>query len=123
MYSNCETRGFKVRDDGLRHCEWCGSIHPEDLYNLLVENKIVLGGSDWKYGYPHKFYAYVRNKDLKLNGGKFYTNHLVSELLDEDMFNKVISTINKFSGITFERKEEKLYYTAPYPGFQKMAMS
>lgn len=41
-----------------RSCSYCGCIHPEDLYQLLQnEAGVNLGGSDWKYGWPHKFYV------------------------------------------------------------------
>jgi hypothetical protein len=41
-----------------RNCGYCGSIHPEDLMTIALapDSKIKIGGSDWKYGYPHKFY-------------------------------------------------------------------
>lgn len=120
MFGSCVTHGFEVRDNGFRHCKYCGSIHPEDLYNLLIEGKVTLGGSDWKYGWPHKFYVYEKG-NLRLSGAKFYNNHLSTELLDEETFNKVVDTINLHSGITFERKEGKLYYSAPYAGYQKMS--
>lgn len=41
----------------FRTCSYCGSIHPEDLYKYLSEGIAELGGSDWKYGWPHKFYV------------------------------------------------------------------
>lgn len=40
----------------FRTCSYCGSINPEDLYRLLSEGNGTLSGSDWKYGWPHKFY-------------------------------------------------------------------
>ena len=40
----------------FRSCGYCGSIHPEDLTRAL-EAGATLGGSDWKYGWPHKFYV------------------------------------------------------------------
>lgn len=120
MFGSCKESGFNVREDGFRHCEYCGSLHPEDLYELLIQNKVTLGGSDWKYGWPHKFYIYA--KELKLSGSKFYNNHLSLELLDEETFNKVAPVISQYSSITWERKEEgKLYYTAPHHGFQRMS--
>jgi hypothetical protein len=39
----------------FRTCSYCGSIHPEDLLNALRAGAKA-GGSDWKYGWPHKFY-------------------------------------------------------------------
>lgn len=40
----------------FRTCSYCGSIHPEDLVEALKAGA-TLGGSDWKYGWPHKFYV------------------------------------------------------------------
>lgn len=47
---------WQIRD-GRRHCSWCGSVHPEALIRLVAEGA-QLGGSDWKYGWPHKFYVH-----------------------------------------------------------------
>jgi hypothetical protein len=44
------------RKETFRTCCYCGSIHPEDLVNAL-RNGARLGGSDWKYGWPHKFHV------------------------------------------------------------------
>lgn len=38
-----------------RTCSYCGSIHPQDLLRVIAEGAKI-GGSDWKYGWPHKFY-------------------------------------------------------------------
>lgn len=40
----------------FRTCSYCGSIHPEDLIEALKAGA-TLGGADWKYGWPHKFYV------------------------------------------------------------------
>ena len=60
-YRPAEPNG-RNKDDGygypFRSCAYCGSMHPEDLYNLLTTNPdVTLGGADWKYGWPHKFYV------------------------------------------------------------------
>lgn len=39
----------------FRTCSYCGSMHPEDLLNALRAGASA-SGSDWKYGWPHKFY-------------------------------------------------------------------
>ena len=66
----------------FRTCGYCGSIYPEDLFNALSRPRrlgpcaarvepddlpgrrfirhtcrVSLGGADWKYGWPHKFYV------------------------------------------------------------------
>jgi hypothetical protein len=40
----------------FRSCSFCGSMHPEDLLTAIKAGA-TLGGSDWKYGWPHKFYV------------------------------------------------------------------
>ncbi len=40
----------------FRTCSHCGSMNPEDLVKAL-EAGASLEGSDWKYGWPHKFYV------------------------------------------------------------------
>src|SRR5580765_3660904 len=59
--------------DPCDHCSYCGSIHFDDVRRIIAEGG-KLGGSDWKYGNPHKFYAYENNSS---NMYKFYTTHLL----------------------------------------------
>lgn len=60
-------------DYPFRTCSYCGSIHPEDLLKLANENVAVLTGSDWKYGWPHKFYVdnipNPANGQMRCSGG------------------------------------------------------
>lgn len=44
-----------------RSCSYCGSMHPLDLLGFMAQDTVDLHGADWKYGWPHKFYADVRN--------------------------------------------------------------
>lgn len=44
----------------FRRCSWCGSIHPEDL---AAEPSWEPQWADQKYGWPHKFYVPVPNRD------------------------------------------------------------
>jgi hypothetical protein len=53
---------FADRGETFRTCFYCGSIHPEDLLKALDAGG-KLGGSDWKYGWPHKFYVDVPNPE------------------------------------------------------------
>jgi|ERR1700687_324385 len=55
-----ETREGEPYIDGFRHCSYCGSLHPEDLIAALKAGA-TMHGSDWKYGWPHKFYVTVPN--------------------------------------------------------------
>jgi hypothetical protein len=143
---NAVKEGFEVRDDGSKHCGYCGSMDPVELAELIEAGKATMSGSDWKYGWPHKFYVDVANPHpdkqiVKCHGNrwnaekqeyenseewgpqgptlnmKFYSEHL--GLLDDETFAKVAPVISTSCGITWERKEGKLYYTAPYVGYQK----
>ena len=108
---------WEKREDGLRHCSYCGSFHPDDLANALQANTARLGGSDWKYGYPHKFYVYPMGKPGSIDG-KFYTRHLL-DLSDED-FSRIAPLVSAASGIEFVRDEQgEMMYRAPYHGFQR----
>lgn len=116
--SSCEEAEFEKREDGYRHCSFCGSLHPEDLAKLLNEGKAELHGSDWKYGWPHKFYVDIVDSETgETSYAKFYNNHL--GLLDKKTFKKVTPIINKLSGIKFELKEDGLYYKAPHYNYQR----
>lgn len=47
----------------FRTCSYCGCMHPADLL-AAIKAGATLGGSDWKYGWPHKFYVYsIPNPD------------------------------------------------------------
>jgi NAD-dependent dihydropyrimidine dehydrogenase PreA subunit len=136
---------YQTRDNDFKHCGYCGSMCPEELAKLIEEGKAIMGGSDWKYGYPHKFYVDVKNPEPEKlfeisyrasydkDGNyhkedvqyakreylhmKFYTNHL--QLIDDETFKKVAPIISKACGITFDRDEKGLKYSAPYHGYQK----
>lgn len=43
-----------------RTCSWCGSINPEDL---AAEPNWTASWADRKYGWPHKFYVDVVNRE------------------------------------------------------------
>ena len=55
----CWACGFETTGpygESFRRCSHCGSMHPEDLVHGLTALGVHLGGTDWKYGWPHKFY-------------------------------------------------------------------
>lgn len=137
------------REDGyeptpFRTCSYCGSIHPEDLI-AAVEAGARMHGSDWKYGWPHKFYVEKipnPNKGMKIrvgsrshmeNGerkeeimwgtagevthGKWYNVHL--EDFDDEFFAKMSKLLYEQAGILFERDEKGVKYSAPHDGYQK----
>lgn len=37
-------------------CSFCASLHPDEFLRAAFLGAKI-GGSDWKYGYPHKFYV------------------------------------------------------------------
>lgn len=145
--SSCEDAlkesGYGDRE-GFKCCGYCGSMDPIGLAELIEAGKATMSGSDWKYGWPHKFYVDVANphpdkqvvkcslswcengeRKEKTEYGpqgptlnfKFYSEHL--GLLDDETFAKVSPIISSACGIAWERKEDKLYYRAPYVGYQK----
>lgn len=89
---------WQTRGQWIRNCSYCGSVHPEDLLRLF-ERGAFLQGSDWKYGWPHKYY--IENAgDRPL---KFYTEHL-KDLLGEPEFEIVARAIHdKFTGEYYPR--------------------
>jgi hypothetical protein len=49
-------REFAKRDDDVLHCNYCGSISVSAAITFLKQPGTSFSGSDWKYGFPHKFY-------------------------------------------------------------------
>lgn len=173
----------------FRDCSYCGSIHPEDLYNLLSRERsqatcprcnlaeepvsppsreitkeeldawsrwnrarfqphtcgVKLGGADWKYGWPHKFYVegianpiagrlVCSGRTYSREGNswhephpasahthaKFYNVHLKD--LSPEAFALLAPVIQQHAGIMFKlttkEGQVKLSYAAPYAGYQ-----
>lgn len=48
--------GEWIEYEGLRRCRYCGSLTVEDATRMLSTPGVEFSGSDWKYGFPHKFY-------------------------------------------------------------------
>jgi len=96
---------------GYLECSYCGSLHPKAALELLQKG-VYASGSDWKYGYPHKFYIQAAE-----NGrGKFYSRHLYDA--DEQTLIQLTSMLALNLGITFEIDEKGIKYKAPYHGYQ-----
>jgi hypothetical protein len=136
------------RDYPFRTCSYCGSIHPEDLLKV-IEQGAILGGSDWKYGWPHKFYIEhipsglpqgveikvgedskvengvrvnkpIMGKTHAFTWGKWYNEHLKE--LDDETFKLVTEKLTQHAHIKFERDEKGIKYFAPHRGYQKSGM-
>lgn len=43
--------------DGSRCCTYCGSLSVQDVIKFMKQPGTRFSGSDWKYGWPHKFYV------------------------------------------------------------------
>lgn len=95
------------------HCSYCGSVHFDDL-KKLVEEGAHFGGSDWKYGFPHKFYVTLKDGEMV----KFYTKHL-EDLKDPEQFEEIAALLKEHTNIEFSRREGGVWYKAPYHGYQK----
>lgn len=93
------------RDDGT--CSFCGSLTVAEATRLLTTLGTHYSGSDWKYGWPHKFY---------IGHGKFYAEHLMDATPEQlAAFNVVAEpTI----GITYFLQDGQLGYRTPHRGFQ-----
>jgi hypothetical protein len=99
---------------GWRHCSYCRSIHPGDLLTALARGA-TLGGSDWKYGWPHKFYV----EKAGPGAVKWYNTHLEDTGYGAEALAALLAALEQHAGIRFELRPEGLWYSAPYHGFQR----
>jgi hypothetical protein len=119
-------------------CSYCGSFTVEDTLKFLQTSGVHYSGSDWKYGWPHKFYIsnipcppyqrivssthqggkitnIVREESIT-RSGKFYSAHLLDAIPEQmEEWNIVAAPL---LGITFEQREGILRYRAPTQGYQ-----
>lgn len=109
--------------DGYRACAWCGSMHFADLFELLDSGpQARVSGSDWKYGWPHKFYVHAPGLHAKV-----YTEHLLE--LDQPVFDYAAARLLQATGVEFfvepadgwpaEVSQRRMKYRAPYHGYQR----
>jgi hypothetical protein len=106
-----ESWWWEVRKDGLRHCSYCGSITVDDAIRFLKTPGTHFSGSDWKYGWPHKFYIEPYGKDGKQLYLKFYNTHLVDE--EDDMIIKWGIISKSCFGIGWTRDKEGTKFDYP----------
>jgi len=131
----------------FRRCSHCGSIHPEDLIAAL-DAGAQLGGSDWKYGWPHKFYVENipnpnRDRQAEIGGksywseekgervyeptygeegnfhAKWYNEHLEDDGFDDEALSALLARLTEASGIEFRVTDGRVQFHAPHHGFQK----
>ncbi len=132
-----------IKPDGcyganLRHCPYCGGIHPKDAFELL-KSGANLELADMKYGWPHKFYIDgvpnpLAGQIVKIGsrsgadgkGGyfdedivgpapktlqvKFYNTHLNDFVDEPELFQELIAKLYELSGIKFGMRDGRLYY-------------
>lgn len=56
--NNCGTTWeHRSEDTDTANCSYCGSLTPADFIKFMSQSGTSFSGSDWKYGYPHKFYV------------------------------------------------------------------
>lgn len=93
----------------FRTCSYCGCIHPEDLYSALLAGA-KLGGSDWKYGWPHKFYV---NAIPNANVGKLRRESSTS-IRGEEPTAEEIESVHPYLRPGGEVRIEKLFDDSKY---------
>lgn len=112
-----QSYGWRM-DGAFRLCAYCGSLHPEDLSDVLFDPDVTLGGADWKYSWPHKFYLRGEGVDMF----KWYNIHFLD--LDDDAFSYLAAIVSEKSGIEWFRDGEgQVQYRAPYYGYQQFELS
>lgn len=95
----------------LHTCSFCGSVTPEDAERLLLREKATASGSDWKYGWPHKFYI----GDIDGQRWKFYSEHLTTA----SNFESLSSALEAILHIGFGYDAVgRLIFRAPNQGYQ-----
>ncbi len=99
---------------GIKTCCHCGSIDAGSALVALVTNDTQYSGSDWKYGYPHKFYFVIPG----FGQAKFYSKHLRDATEDQlILWNRLAHNTVQVT-FEFEAETRKMFYRAPYSGFQ-----
>lgn len=100
---------FEARGDCF-HCSYCGSLSLADLMAHTRVRGVRLVPTDWKHGWPHKFYVEGLGAHAKL-----YVAHLVDEGLDDEAFASVVDLLWRQTGIHYVRRAGKLgWRRVPY---------
>jgi hypothetical protein len=135
--SGTRNEGGQITLDIYPTCSYCGSITPATALAVLKIPGTHYGGSDWKYGWPHKFYfdvpcePYRRCMGSRTEHGelheqwgesqsrnlKFYAVHLEDATPEEiEQWNAIAAPL---LGIRYQLDDEgHLRWAAPSRGFQ-----
>ena len=100
----CKNAGWRI-DHRLAFCNFCGSLRVRDAIRLLQTPGTRFSGSDWKYGWPHKFY--IDNPGYY----KFYTIHLRDA--NDTEFELFAKVSRETFGINWVRDEKGIQFQAP----------
>lgn len=98
IHGEWQLRRYKL----IRTCTYCGGIHPEDLI-VLLDAGARLERTDWKYGWPHKFYVINDECDF---WGKFYTTHMQDSCVTDEIRERV----QRVTGILYRVRDGQLHY-------------
>lgn len=90
---------------GDGRCPYCGSMSTARAIRLLETPGTRYSGSDWKYGYPHKFY---------IGNGKFYARHLALTGPEEVRRFSILS--RDLLGVVYGIDMRGVWYKAPGGG-------
>lgn len=129
--------GERQEPDLYETCSYCGSLRPETFIEMIQKPGVHWSGSDWKYGWPHKFYidipcepywSYVGGQygpgDYKridygwrsVRHHKFYSEHIIDR---PDLFEQWSAVVTPKLGIRwFTDDDGRVMYEAPRGGFQ-----
>jgi hypothetical protein len=134
---------FRDGEAGTRQCSHCNSISIADAIRLLKTPGTRFSGSDWKYGWPHKFYIEPLNPDAdkivevgaqydhgvrtpimgtrKFLHFKFYNTHLTGATPEEFLEFSLLS--EQVFGIRWDKDEKGIKYSCPrtksFYGYQR----
>ena len=108
----CTDMDGAARDDPEPICNYCGSLSVEAMLKYMQTPGVHYSGSDWKYGYPHKFYVDVPctpyrrctsagpgkedfgYSETKSEHRKFYSEHLEDATPEQiDEWNRVCAPL------------------------------
>ena len=96
-------------------CDRCGSMTVEFAILYLQTPGTKFSGSDWKYGFPAKFYISPVQSMYGRAHTKFLTVHLRDA--DDDTFKKFADLSREIFGITWHRNEAgAIGFNCPQPG-------
>lgn len=76
---------WRIEKDGSRTCPHCGSLHPDDMIDIMY--RYVAGEEGYHFDLTTKRYKLYGNRPGVQNAGdggiKFYTNHITDEVRTE----------------------------------------